>query len=105
MAQEKTVAQHRIAFERFMEANTARLMDFSKPYVGRLCNQDREDLLGHAIEEMWTQRRTHSPKEESLLQFWDRCLRAAALLRATWQVSRFDGWTTVRGEHLGAQGI
>lgn len=101
----RTAEQERAAFERIMASNTARLMDFSKPYVARLCNGDRESLLGNAIEKMWTARKSHNPKEESLLQFWDRCLRAAALLRTTWQVSRFDGWTTVRGEHLGAQGV
>lgn len=100
----KTLANERSAFERIMESNTARLMDFAKPYVGRLCNGDRESLLGNAIDFMWGWRKSHNSREESLLQFWDRCLRAAALLRTTWHVSRFDGWATVRGERLGAQG-
>lgn len=100
----RTEAQERAVFERIMESNTAKLMDFAKPYVGRLNNDDRGELLGTAIENMWERRKTHNPKQESLLQFWDRCLRAAALLRETWRVSRFDGWTTVRGTQLGAQG-
>lgn len=105
MTQTRTVEQERAAFDRIMEANTARLMDFAKPYVGRLNNADRGTLLGSALTFMWERRKTHNPKAESLLQFWDRCLRAAAVLRKSWLVSKFDGWTWVRGAELGAQGV
>lgn len=106
MNQTKSEDQQRVAFEATMTANTAKLMDFAKPYVGRLNNTDRETLLGAALEKMWEWRKTYKPGHgESLLQYWDRCLKAAAKLRSTWQVSRFDGWTTVRGDALGAVGV
>ena len=108
MKQTKTIggpADERVAFEQTMVTNIAKLLDFAKPYVGRLNSSDRGALLGSALEKMWEWRKSYKPRSgESLLQYWDRCLAAAAKMRKTWQVSRFDGWTTVRGEHLGAQG-
>lgn len=94
--------KERAMFEQAMETNVAKLSDFAKPYVGRLSNADRGFLLGKALEQMWETRKSYKPGVESLLEFWDRCLKAAANVRRTWRVSRFDGWTTVRGDRLGA---
>lgn len=98
-----SVEKERAAFEQIMRVNTARLMDFSRPYVSRLSNKDREGFLAGALVLMWDRRKTHNPKTESLLQYWDRCLKAMAMTKRSWLVSRFDGWVWVRGDKLGQE--
>lgn len=94
-------ATERAEFEQVMAAHVAKLMDFAKPYVGRLSRADTAYFIEQALEEAWIQRSTFNPHKASLLTWWERCLRAAASSRKLWSLQYSTGIEWVRGADLG----
>lgn len=90
MATTAQEVRERAEFDDQMSRNVAKLMDFAKPYVGRLTPSDCELLLGWALTEAWARRATFAPRKASLLIWWDECLRAAADRQPYWNVIWYD---------------
>lgn len=91
----------REAFENVMASHVAKLMDFARPYVGRLCRADSEYFVERALEEAWTRRDNFEPTKASLLMWWEGCLKAAALTRKAWCVQYSHKVEWVPGSKLG----
>lgn len=93
--------KERDAFESVMAEHVAPLMGFARPYVGRLCRADTEALLRDALECAWERRGQFKPAQESLLQWWDGCLKFAALRRPKWATVYSHRIIWVKGADLG----
>lgn len=96
--------KEQVEFEVMLAQRVAKLMDFAKPYVGRLSSADRNYLLATALHTAWLTRKEFDPEkaeEAGLLLWWNKCLRAAALTQRTWFVFHMDRWERVSGERLG----
>lgn len=91
----------RDAFEEVMAAHVARLMEFAKPYVSRLCGRDREAFLNDALEKAWGLRKEFNPHKSSLLLWWEKCLQHAALARSEWVLYYQTDIKFVPGKELG----
>ena len=91
----------RDAFEEVMAAHVARLMEFAKPYVSRLNGRDREFFLDKALAKAWERRKEFNPHRASLLSWWDKCLRHAALARPEWVLYYQHDLKFVSGRDLG----
>ena len=95
------VDSEREQFEDDMAAHIAALMDYAKPYVGRLSNGDRDYFIRTALEFAWDRHKQFNPEKTSLLRWWEECLHSAALTRKTWTLRYSHAMKTVRGKHLG----
>lgn len=103
---EVRVSREQQLFERDLARHTATLMNFAKPYIGRLSGADRDAFLSGALSAAWTTRSKYQPDKEnaSLLLWWEKCLRAAALTRQWWRCSTFDRkFEMVLGTKLGRE--
>jgi hypothetical protein len=101
-------------FELFMESRTAQLLDFAKPYIGRLVTSQRDAFLETALNKAWENRAALKPHRNKygsttvdVLRWWeDRCLRPTALSRQTWDLRTYDRQIeTVSGRQLGKRGM
>lgn len=90
------------AFEMQMAKYTARLMDFALPYTRRLSSKDLDFFLTNALSFAWQRRKQFNPERGSLLQWWDGCLKSAALTRKSWRQRHMDYWEVVPGHKLGS---
>ncbi|HEX7041415.1 MAG TPA: hypothetical protein VF202_14960 [Trueperaceae bacterium] len=99
-------------FEAFMKRHTAKLLDFAKPYIGRLIPEQREEFLTVALERAWESRHELKPKKTAfgteqveLLRWWeDYCLKPAARSRKVWTLRTWDRQREfVKGTKLGRQ--
>lgn len=98
--------REQLAFMRDLARHTAQLMDFSKPYIGRLSGTDRDYFLSKALEAAWTRREEFVPTKENegLLRWWNVCLKDAAKARTEWRCSTFDAkFVMVPGSKLGQE--
>lgn len=95
------LTSERAEFERIMQTHVAQLMGFAKPYVGRLSASDRELLLTAALNCAWERRGQFKPEQESILQWWDGCLRFAATRRPRWPLIYSHRTIWVSGVELG----
>lgn len=91
------------AFEKHMVENTARLLDFARPYTGRLSPTDYSVFIQYALKFAWQRRKQFDPCHGSMLQWWDGCLKSAALTRKSWRLRHMDFWTIVPGHKLGKE--
>lgn len=87
-------------FHDMMARNVTRLMDFAKPWVGRMTNRGRKYFLAKAIDIAWQRRAEFNPKRQSILLWWRDCLKAAALSRSEWHLLTIDDVEVVSGEKL-----
>jgi DNA-directed RNA polymerase specialized sigma24 family protein len=98
--------KEQIAFMRDMAKHTAQLMDFAKPYIGRLSSADRDAFISESLMYAWQTREQYKPDKENagLLKWWNGCLRFAAGTRLNWRCSTFDGqFHMVPGKKLGQE--
>lgn len=96
--------RERVDFENTLGRHTASLCEFARPYVGRLTKADSGSFLAAALAEAWLRRTDFDPEQESLLLWWEGCLRAAALTRPAWRIWRSSEWVEVPGKLLGKKG-
>jgi hypothetical protein len=94
------------AFVHDMTRHAARLMDFSKPYIGRLAASDRDFFINKAFMVAFERRELFVPgkENEGLLHWWNECLKITARSRKEWRCSTFDGtYVMVLGVKLGQE--
>lgn len=99
------VLRERQQFEADMRAHVARLCSYAGPYVSALTSADRDAFFDAALDQAWQRRAGFHPASTSLYQWWEECLRAAALTRDFWYARH--GAMEVRrisGRRLGANG-
>lgn len=99
-----TYTEDRETFERqlMQPPHAARLMEHAGRFVGRLHNDDKEALLGIAVEWLWGARETIRETQD-ILTLWVKALEYAARRRPRWHCwsSGYDWW--VKGSQLGRQ--
>ena len=95
--------KERAAFENDMGVHVAQLMGFAKRYLMharyQLRPKDREALLRDALELAWRFRENLGPVP--LLQWWDKCLRLAAMKRVWWTLHYDYRRINISGRELG----
>lgn len=96
-----TPLQHQ-QYAAFMTRHAAQIHNIAAPFVGRLCNQDKEDLLTKALEFAWDSRKTLKDAPQILL-WWRAALVKAALTRKEWVVQYSDGDRVLAAEKLGRE--
>lgn len=104
---EAAPTKEQLAFQRDLAQHTAQLMDFARPYMGRLASSDRDFFLSQTLAHAWESRAEFVPDKENagLLKWWEKCLKFAASCQLYWRVSRFDGtYHMVLGRTLGREG-
>lgn len=85
-------------FDQFMRRHSASLLDFAKPYIGRLGPVQREEFLEVALTQAWEKRAELKVKKTgyaestvNVLRWWeDFCLKPAALSKKEWRLRTWD---------------
>jgi hypothetical protein len=72
-----------------------RLAEQCGPYIGRLGNDDRTAVLAIALELAWEFSGEFDPTKQSLVSWWDACLRYAMGARTHWMCRFRQGWVKV----------
>lgn len=97
--------RERRQFEKDMQDHVARLCEYARPYVAALIPEDRIAFLDAALAAAWRERKMFNPQSASLYQWWERCLRSAALTRDRWYEYDMHGrQVAVLAERLGRGG-
>ena len=91
----------REAFDDMMALHVARLMDYARPFVGRLSSYDSSKLINDAIEIAWETSGAFNPETVQMLQWWGECLRRAALRRQAWEIREGETYRWISGRDLG----
>lgn len=86
----------------FLHRHAAQVRSVAAPFVGRLSNQDKEDLLTKALEFAWESRRQLKDAPQILL-WWKDALRKAASTRKEWTVQYSDGDRVITSDKLGME--
>lgn len=86
----------------FLKRHTAQIRNIAAPFVGRLCRQDKEDLLTKALEFAWEDRQKLKDASQ-LLIWWRTALVKAAKTRKEWTVTYSDGDRVILSEKLGTE--
>jgi hypothetical protein len=86
----KVRAAERTQFDSFMASNTARLLDYARPWLGKMPSVERELLLARALRAAWLRRDKYRPDAEGagVLKWWGECLTGALMSRPRWRVYR-----------------
>ena len=79
----------------------ARMLNALRPYTGRLCRRDREAFIDMALRTAFHRRGKLDPERESVLHWWEMCLRDTAARRRMWGVWDGSAWRMVSGKALG----
>lgn len=80
---------------------TARMLNAMRPYTGRMAKPDRHAFIEIALRHAFHRRHKLNPERESVLQWWENCLRDAAASRRMWGVWTGSQWMLVSGKALG----
>ena len=78
----------------------ARLAEQCGPYISRLSDEDREDVLAIALELAWEFSEEFDPERQPLVVWWDRCLKHAMNTRPEWECRFRQGRFMVATEDI-----
>lgn len=88
------------AFRAMFLAQFARLAEQAGRYISRMGNEDRELALATALHLAWINRKDFNPARQSLLIYWDDCLKLSLQGQESWALRYLSGWDAVTPKQL-----
>jgi hypothetical protein len=88
------------AFRAMFLAQFARLAEQAGRYISRMSNDDRGLALATALHLAWINRKDFNPGRQSLLVYWNDCLKLSLQGQKTWLLRYLSGWEPITSEQL-----